>query len=126
MSAQLAPVTRPVRLLIVDDMPQVWQDLAFLLSLAGHIEVVGEAADGQEAIRLVAALSPDVVLMDLAMPGLDGFQATRAIKARWPACRVVALSVHGYPAARQAAFRAGVDAFVEKGAPLAELLERIT
>ena len=82
------------------------QELRTLLPLTGDIEIVGEAADGREAIRLAQALQPDVVLMDLEMPVLDGYEATRQIKAGSPACRVVALTVHGYEAARQKAVQA--------------------
>ena len=71
-------------MLIVDDSPQVRQELRTLLPLAGDIEIVGEAADGREAIRLAEALRPEVVLMDLEMPVLDGYEATRQIKAGCP------------------------------------------
>src|SRR5512139_1947253 len=91
------------RVLIADDNPQVRHELRTLLPLAGEIEVVGEAADGHEAIRLAQALRPEVILMDLEMPVLDGYEATRQIKAGAPSCRVVALSVHCYEAARQRA-----------------------
>jgi DNA-binding NarL/FixJ family response regulator len=126
MLDQLSPFTpRPLRLLIVDDMPQVWQDLGLLLTLGGQVEIVGNAANGLEAVQKVAALAPDVVLLDLAMPVMDGFAAAREIKTHWPGCRVIALSVHSYPAARQAAASAGMDDFVEKGAPVQELLKKI-
>jgi DNA-binding NarL/FixJ family response regulator len=119
---------RPMRVLIVDDMPQVRQGLCTLLPLAGEaaglpLEIVGEAGDGKEAIQRTAALHPDVVLMDLEMPELDGYAATQAIKAGRPATRVVALTVHGEPQARQRAQAAGVDAFVDKGAALPLLLQ---
>ena len=103
------------RVLIVDDNPQVRHELRTLLPLAGDIEVVGEAADGREAIRLAEALRPEVVLMDLEMPALDGFEATRQIKAGSPSCRVIALTVHGSEADRREAGRCGVDAFLVKG-----------
>jgi len=106
------PNHRLVRVLIVDDMPQVRQDLRLLLQLTGEIEIVGEAADGLEAIRQAEALRPDVVVMDLDMPVMDGFEATRQIKARCPACRVVALTFHGDKAARRKAGQAGVDDFI--------------
>jgi DNA-binding NarL/FixJ family response regulator len=111
-----------MRILIIDDVPQVRQDLRLLLELSGEVEVVGEAADGRDALSLTEALQPDVVLMDLEMPRLDGYEATRAIKARWPDCRVIAFSVHVYPEARQRAARAGMDDFVEKGAPLWQII----
>jgi DNA-binding NarL/FixJ family response regulator len=114
------------RVLIVDDSPQVRQELRTLLTLAGDIEIVGEATDGLEAIRLAEALQPEVVLMDLEMPVLDGYEAARQIKSRWPACRVVALTVHGYEAARQKASQAGVDVFLVKGVSVETLVQAIS
>jgi len=114
-----------LRLLIVDDVPQVREDLSIALTLAGGIEVVGQASDGQEAVELAARLRPDVVLMDLEMPVMNGYEAARQVKARCPACRVVALTVHGDEAARQKAFQAGFDDFVVKGAALETLLRAI-
>ena len=113
------------RLLIVDDSPQVRQELRTLLPLAGDIEIVGEAANGLEAIRQAEVLQPEVILMDLEMPVLDGYEATRQIKTRCPSCRVIALTVHGYEAARQKASQAGVDVFIVKGTPLERLVEAI-
>jgi pilus assembly protein CpaE len=119
---------RPTRVLIVDDMPQVRQGLRTLLPLACQaagllLEIVGEAGDGKEAIQQASALEPDVILMDLELPELDGYAATQAIKAGRPRTRVVALTVHGEPQARQRAQVAGVDAFIEKGAPMPLLLQ---
>lgn len=113
------------RVLIADDNPQVRQELRTLLPLVGDIEIVGEAADGQEALRLAQALQPEVVLMDLEMPVLDGYEATRQIKASSPTCRVVALTVHGYEAARQKASRSGVDVFLVKGGSVETLVQAI-
>lgn len=113
------------RLLIVDDIPQVREDLRTLLSLAEDVEVVGEASNGLEALRLVEALHPEMILMDLEMPVMDGYEATQKIKAGWPACKVIALTVHGYEAARKKATRAGVDAFVVKGAPVETIIRLI-
>jgi DNA-binding NarL/FixJ family response regulator len=114
------------RILLVDDSAQVRQELRTLLSLVGDIEIVGEAADGREAIRLAQALQPDVVLMDLEMPVLDGYEATRQIKAGSPSCRVVALTVHGYEAARQKASQSGVDVFLVKGVSVETLVQAIS
>ena len=114
------------RVLIVDDSPQVRQELRTLLPLAGEIEIVGEATDGLEAVRLAEALQPDVVLMDLEMPVMDGYEAARKIKSRWPACRVVALTVHGYEAARQKASQSGVDVFLVKGVSVEALVQAIS
>ena len=113
------------RVLIVDDNSQVRQELRMLLQLAGDIEIVGEAADGQEATHLAHALHPDVVLMDLEMPVLDGYEATRQIKSSCPSCRVVALTVHGYEGARQKAMQAGADLFLVKGAEVESLVQAI-
>ena len=118
-------VMNPVRVLIADDQSPVRQDLRALLPLIGEIEIAGEAADGEEAIAQAAALQPDVVLMDLDMPIVDGREATRQIKARQPACRVIALTIHTDAASRQAAEQAGADDFVEKGTPLSYLLQAI-
>ncbi len=128
MTSQLlppAPCSQQLRLLIVDDVYEVRRDLRLLITLSGRLEVAGEAADGKEALQLVEALSPDVVLLDLEMPVMDGYEAARQIKARWPDCRVVAFSVHSYSAARQKAATAGVDEFVEKGASLNEILLKV-
>jgi DNA-binding NarL/FixJ family response regulator len=114
------------RVLIADDNPQVRQELRTLLPLAGDIEIVGEAADGWEALRLAQALQPEVVLMDLEMPFLDGYEAARQIKAGSPLCRVVALTVHGYEAARQKASQSGVDVFLVKGVSLETLVGAIS
>ena len=114
------------RVLIVDDSPQVRQELRTLLPLAGDIEIVGEATDGREAIRLAQALQPEVILMDLEMPILDGYEATRQIKAGFPSCWVVALTVHGYEAARQKASQSGVDVFLVKGGSVETLIQAIS
>jgi DNA-binding NarL/FixJ family response regulator len=114
------------QVLIVDDSPQVRQELCTLLPLAGDIEIVGEAADGLEAVRLAQALQPQVVLMDLEMPGLDGYQATRQIKAICPACRVVALTVYADPTSRNQAAEAGVDVFLVKGVSVETLVQTVT
>ena len=111
--------------LIVDDMPQVRQDLRLLLQLTSELEVVGEAANGQEAIRQAELLHPDVVIMDVEMPILDGLQATLQIKERNLARRVVILSVHSEPEDERRAMQAGADAFIQKGAPYTTLIQSI-
>jgi len=123
--AKVVELTR-WRVLIVDDSPQVRQELRTLLPLAGDIEIVGEAADGREAVRLAQAIQPEVVLMDLEMPVLDGYEATRQIKAGSPSCRVVALTVYGDPASRNRAAQAGVDVFLVKGGSVETLVQAIS
>jgi DNA-binding NarL/FixJ family response regulator len=114
------------RVLIVDDSSQVRQELRTLLMLAGDIEIVGEAADGLEAIQMAQVLQPQVVLMDLEMPVLDGYAATRQIRARQLGCRVVALTVYGDPASQAEAAAAGVDAFLVKGVSVESLMQAIS
>jgi len=116
---------KTTRVLIVDDVPQVRRELRTLLPLLDAIDVVGEAADGQSAIELAAALRPDVILMDVEMPIVDGLTATRLIKQQCPQCRVIILSIHDDEAVRARARLAGADDFVDKGAPLAALLQAI-
>lgn len=111
--------------LIVDDVEAVRQDLRTFLTLAGDIEIVGEASNGLQAIRLVETLCPQVVLMDLEMPLMDGYEATRQIKAKSPTCRVIALTIHGGEIEQQRAFQSGVDGFIVKGAPVDRLMEAI-
>jgi DNA-binding NarL/FixJ family response regulator len=112
-------------LLIVDDVPQVRRELRTLLPLLDAIDVVGEAENGQDAIELAATLRPDVILMDVEMPIVDGLIATRLIKQQCPQCRIVILSIHADEAVRAKARSAGADDFVDKGAPLSTLLQAI-
>jgi DNA-binding NarL/FixJ family response regulator len=125
MSSTAMENATKIKLLIVDDQKRVRQDLRTALQLMQGLEVVGEAADGFEAVRQAEDLGPDVVLMDLKMPGMDGFEAARQIKARRLACGVVALTIYGDDLAREQAIRVGMDAFVEKGTPIQALAETI-
>lgn len=118
------------RVLIVDDVPQVRQGLATVLRLAARkagltIEVVGQAQNGRDAIQQARLLLPDVVLMDLEMPVMNGYEATRQIKAGQSAIRVIVLSVHADPDSRERARAAGADGFVAKGSSYAALLDAI-
>ena len=116
---------KTTRILIVDDVPQVRRELRTLLPLLDDIEIVGEAENGQSAIELAATLQPDVVLMDVEMPIVDGLTATRSIKQQYPPCGVIILSIHDDKATRAQARSAGADNFVDKGAPLTILLQAI-
>jgi DNA-binding NarL/FixJ family response regulator len=113
------------KVLIVDDMANVRQDLRTLLDLCAEIEIVGEAANGQESIQQVKELKPDAVLLDLEMPVLNGYAAARQIKAHNPSTRIIALTVHGCQEVIQRAFQAGVDSFVVKGTPYDELIQAV-
>ncbi len=96
-----------LRVLLVDDMAQVLNELHQLLELTGLIEIIAEARNGAEAVRLAAELAPDAILMDLEMPGMDGYEATCRIKQRQPSPRVVILSVHAGPIEQERARAAG-------------------
>ena len=106
-------MAQPTRVLIADDSVRARDGLRALLTMRPEIEVVGEASNGQDAVRLVAECRPDIVLMDLRMPVLDGIQATRLIKQQWPAVIVVVLTM--YAVEQSAALAAGADAFLIKG-----------
>jgi DNA-binding NarL/FixJ family response regulator len=114
-----------IKILIVDDQKSVRQSLGTILGLIDDFEVLGEASNGNEAIRLAAELSPDVVLMDMSMSELDGIEATRGIRDKNPGVGVVMLTMHGSDNARQRAFASGVDVFVEKGIPIEDLADTL-
>ena len=104
---------QPKRVIIVDDQPAVLTGLKAILAFYPEILVVGEAGNGWDAVQLVAAQQPDVVVMDLQMPVMDGIEATRLIKRQWPAIKVIVLTVQA--ARRGEAFVAGADHFLLKG-----------
>jgi DNA-binding NarL/FixJ family response regulator len=104
---------RRVRVLIADDRQTTRKGLRALLTLYPQVEVVGEAGDGQEAMHFVAERHPDLVVMDMQMPVMDGLEATRRIKSEWPEVRVIALTM--YVKYRAKALAAGADAFLLKG-----------
>ena len=97
--------------------------LRALLAAHAEFEVIGEAADGDEAVARVEGVCPDLVLLDVRMRRLDGIAATARIKARWPSVRVVAHSLA--EECRDRVLVAGADAFVPKGAPVRDLLDAL-
>jgi NarL family two-component system response regulator LiaR len=114
-----------VRVLIADDHSVVRQGLRMFLSLDPEIEIVGEAADGEEAIHLARELHPDVVLMDLVMPGMGGVAATRMIRAEVPDVEVIALTSVLADEAVTGAIRAGAIGYLLKNTEADELLRAI-
>lgn len=121
----VGPAGDPVRVLLVDDQALFREALGLLLSVRHEVEVVGEAADGDEAVRRTAALRPDVVLMDLRMPVLDGIAATRRVRAEHPGVQVIALTTFDDDEDVFAALRAGAVGYLLKDVSSERLVEAI-
>lgn len=109
------------RLVLVEDHHLMRQGLAALLSGRGEVKIVGEAANGLEALALVEKLEPQLVLMDLSMPTLNGLDATRQIKQRYPKIAVLVLSMYNDPMFVARALRAGASGYILKESMLEEL-----
>jgi len=108
---------RDVGILLVDDQPAVRQGLRLLLQLEPAAAVIGEAGTGTEALALARDLKPDVVFMDIAMPGMDGIETMALLVAMLPQVAVIILTMYGTSDTRARALAAGARAFVEKGRP---------
>ena len=108
------PPNGPYRILIVDDAPSVREGLSWLLVDEPGLTLVGDAADGSEAVRQALHLTPDLVILDIELPDIDGFTVTRQLKALPRPPLVVLLSIHSDDLSRQRGLQAGCDAFVEK------------
>lgn len=114
-----------IRILIADDHSVVRQAIALMLSGHSDFEIVGQARDGQDAIEQVHSAMPDVVLMDINMPRLNGLEATEWIHATHPKIRVIGLSMHHDPEMIQKMRDSGAVSFVTKSAPPEELIAAI-
>ena len=123
--AMARPTGRRTRVLVVDDHALVRRGFATLLAGEPDLDVVGEAADGKLAIELARHLVPDVILMDVSMPVLNGIEATRIIHAEFPAVRIIGLSVFDDPDQPDAMRAAGAVAYVRKNDPPETLLAAI-
>jgi CheY-like chemotaxis protein len=116
---------KKIRVMLVDDHAVVRQGMANLLGDEPDIVVVGEAADGQEAVEIAARLLPDVILMDMSMPKLNGVEATRIIHNDWPAIRIIGLSMFEEADRAQAMRDAGAVHYLTKSGPAEELIKII-
>ncbi|MDT0308713.1 response regulator transcription factor [Streptomyces sp. DSM 44917] len=114
-----------IRVLLVDDDPLVRSGLRLMLAAAGDIEIAGEAADGSEVLPLVASAAPDVVLMDIRMPGVDGLAATERLRALPAPPEVVVLTTFDADEHVLRALRAGAAGFVLKDTPPAEIVSAV-
>jgi RNA polymerase sigma factor (sigma-70 family) len=114
-----------IRILIVDDHKVIIDGLQKYLTTDDSIEVVGSAENGRQAVILAEELKPDVVLMDITMPDLNGTEATRQINKRCPKCRVLALSMHTSSQNVLQMLQAGAAGYVTKGSPMDELIRAI-
>ncbi|SEE42700.1 response regulator transcription factor [Streptomyces sp. Ag109_O5-10] len=116
---------KPARVVVADDQTVVREGIVMLLGLLPGVEVVGAAGDGEEAVRLVAELSPDVVLMDLRMPRCDGVEATRRIRSEYPGTQVVVLTTFADDESLFPALRAGARGYLTKDAGGDEIVRAV-
>ncbi|KND32889.1 response regulator transcription factor [Streptomyces acidiscabies] len=115
----------PARVLVADDQTVVREGIVMLLGLLPEVEVVGAAVDGEDAVRLVAELAPDVVLMDLRMPRCDGVEATRRIRDRHPGTQVVVLTTFADDESLFPALKAGARGYLTKDAGGEEIVRAV-
>jgi len=117
--------SNPIKVLLVDDHMVVRSGLSTVLAIYDDMQLVGEAGDGEEALRLCERLQPDVVLMDLVMPKMDGVAATRAIKERRPQIQVIALTSFKEKEYVEGALKAGASGYLLKNVSAEELVNAI-
>jgi two-component system, NarL family, response regulator NreC len=118
-------MNKPIRVLIADDHTIVRSGLRLLLETETDIEVVGEAFNGQEAIAKAEKFQPNVILMDITMPDLDGLEATKTIKKHWPNIQVIALTMHRSDEYFFEMLKSGASGYLLKGAETGELMDAL-
>lgn len=118
-------MTATIRLLLADDQALVRGALAALLDLEPDLSVVAEVASGDQVVSAAAEHEPDVALLDVEMPGMDGIEATRALKQARPATRVLIVTTFGRPGFLRRALQAGADGFVVKDTPARQLADAV-
>jgi DNA-binding NarL/FixJ family response regulator len=114
-----------IRVLLADDHEVVRFGLGVLISGEGDLTLVGTAEDGDQAVAMCSALRPDVVIMDLSMPRVDGVTAIRRIRAQQPSVRVLALTSHSQESFARRALAAGADGYLLKDCPAREIIEAV-
>jgi DNA-binding NarL/FixJ family response regulator len=115
----------PYRVLLVDDVPEVREALRWALETESDLVVVGEASTGADALTCAMSLTPDVVILDIELPALDGYAVTRAVKALAHPPIIIFLTVHSDPLSRRWAAEAGGDGFAEKEAGWPALITEV-
>jgi DNA-binding NarL/FixJ family response regulator len=118
-------VTRKLKIVLADDHAVVRQGFRLILSQEPDMEVIGEARDGREAVRLAAELRPDLVIMDIAMPGINGVEATRQIRQNDPDCKVLILSMHRDAVYVRETLRCGAAGYILKESIDQDLLRAV-
>ena len=116
---------KAITILIADDNKYIRETIRFLLSRYDNLKLVGEAESGEEAIALAKQLSPDVVLIDINMSPINGFEATRKILKQNPATKIIGLSVHKQPSYAKNILQLGAKGYVTKSSPHKEIIQAI-
>jgi DNA-binding NarL/FixJ family response regulator len=116
---------KPVRIMLVDDHPLIREAIAHLVASAPDFELVGEAADGKECLERIADLRPDILILDIAMPDMNGEQVSRELRHRYPELKIIALSGYNDRQFVRAMIKAGAKAYVVKSASGRELIHAL-